>query len=425
MTEELFPDGHWKKPSATIIGLQSTFAAVATLCVALRFYARISLKRRLAVDDFCIVIGLGFAIARAVIASLSSQSGWASRTGPQAKYQIPYYTHYFERRLFYALGAFFIRSGVLTYYLRLFPRALRRLRCSSWVLLFLSFLQFLQLTVVLAVYCNDIADLYHGDINKYHNAKCSDAYAFTYSGAIGDAAIDAMIYVLPIPYVWGLRKLRLDQRLGLVFVFGVGIIACVFALLQIPFIIKNYRHNPATGQSWFGSQVSLFIGLELALGLIAASLPDLRGLIARILPGFMAAFRHTDESSRTYSNTNSHELPGHGRQNGDSAHTPTGGVPIGRGVRFGGEGVGWSKKVKKPDWLRSDRGSLWRDSPTTSEAPNSRGKDAALNPVGPHDVIVDRPTETTKQDDDIAYENSNGQQRDIEEEKFCKRSDSG
>jgi hypothetical protein len=53
MTEELFPDGHWKRPSAAIIGLQSAFAAIAALCVALRIYARISLKRGLAVDDFC------------------------------------------------------------------------------------------------------------------------------------------------------------------------------------------------------------------------------------------------------------------------------------------------------------------------------------------------------------------------------------
>jgi hypothetical protein len=370
MTDELFPDGHWKEPSSTIIVLQAVLAVIATFCVALRLYARISLKKGLAVDDICIVIGLGFAIARAVISSLSSQSGWASRAGPQADYQIPYYTHYFERRLFYALGAFFIRAGVLTYYLRLFPMALQRLRLGSWILLVLSFLQCLQLTVVLAVFCNDIRDLYHHDIGHYHNAQCSDAYAFTYSGAIGDAVIDAMIYVLPIPYVWGLRKLRLDQRLGLVFVFGIGIVACFFALLQIPFIIKNYRHDPSTGESWFGSQVALFIGIELALGLVAASLPDLRGLIARTIPGFMAAFRHTDESYRPTNDTVSRQRP-----NAEEGQRHSHNIPAGDGS-VGGQGVGWSKKTKKPDWLRSDLGSFLQDPPTTSIAPDSRAFDA-------------------------------------------------
>ncbi|KAF2095228.1 hypothetical protein NA57DRAFT_21291, partial [Rhizodiscina lignyota] len=256
---------------------------IATASVGLRLYARITLHKHLAVDDVCIVLGLALSIARTVIAGLSSESGWASRHGPQANYQIPYYLRYFERRLFYALAAFFIRAGVLTYYLRLFPTALRRLRATSWAVLVLSFLQCAQLCIELGVYCNDIGDLYRGHIEHYDNPSCSDAYGFTYSGAIVDAAIDGMIYLTPIPYVWGLRRLRLDQRLGLVFVFGIGSVACIFALLQIPFIIMNYRHRP-NGQSWFGSEVSLFIEIELALGLIAASLPDLRGLISRNMP---------------------------------------------------------------------------------------------------------------------------------------------
>jgi hypothetical protein len=114
--------------------------------------------------------------------------------------------------------------------------------------------QCLQLSIVLAVFCDDILDLYRNHFETYNNPQCSNAYVFTYSGAIGDAAIDAMIYLLPLPYVWGLKKLRLDQRLGLVFVFGIGIVACIFALLQIPFIIMNYRYNPSTGESWFGTE---------------------------------------------------------------------------------------------------------------------------------------------------------------------------
>lgn len=370
MVPELFPDGRWQSPSAVLVSLQIVFISIATICVTLRLYARISLKRRIAVDDIFIVIGLSLAIARAVVASLSSQAGLANRSGPEEDYQIPYYTHYFERRLFYALSAFFIRAGVLVYYLRLFPNALVRLRQSSWVLLALSMAQMLQLVIVLAYFCNDLEDLYRGNIIGYSNPRCSNAYAFTYSGAIGDAAIDFMIYILPIPYVWGLRRLRLDQRIGLVFVFGVGIIACVFALLQIPFIIRNYRHDPVTKQSYFGSQVSLFIAIELALGLVAASLPDIRGLIARNVPGFMGAFRHTDDSSSGPSNPR--------RESGSNPlgeNEPHVVVSIGGGVRIGGERVGWTgmgRKIRRPDWLRSNHDSLFRDSPTSTMMTRTR-----------------------------------------------------
>ena len=353
---QLFPDGHWRAPNVGLVVLQSILALIATIAVSLRMYARISLRKKVALDDACIVIGLCFAVARAVVASLSSQSGWASRKGPDADWQVPYYLDYFERRLFYALSAFFIRSGVLLYYLRLFPTALTKLRWCSWALLALSFAQCFQLSVLLAVFCNDITDLYKNHFATYSNPHCSNAYAFTYSGAIGDAAIDFFIYVLPLPYVWGLRKLKLEQRVGLVFVFGIGIIACVFALLQIPFIIMNYRYHPETGQSWFGSQVSTFIAIELCLGLTAASLPDLRGLIARIKPGFMAAVRHTDESS---SNQQTASQERNDRRRSE-VHAPAHGMSIGGGVRMGGE-YGVSAKIKKPDWMRSMTGSLWED----------------------------------------------------------------
>lgn len=391
MAEELFPEGRWKKPSAPLVSLQIVFISIATICVGFRLYARVSLKRRIAVDDIFIVIGLSLAIARAVVASLSSQSGWATRAGPEADYQIPYYTHYFERRLLYALSAFFIRAGVLTFYLRLFPSALVRLRQSSWILLALSLAQMLQLVLVLACFCSDLRALYRGNIIGYSNPRCSNAYAFTYSGAIGDAAIDFLIYVLPIPYVWGLRRLRLDQRIGLVFVFGVGIIACLFALLQIPFIIKNYRYNETTKESWFGSQVSLFIAIELALGLVAASLPDLRGLIARRFPGFMDAFRHTDGSSSGPSDPR--------RQSGSilqGVGEPPIAVSIGVGLGIRGEGVGWHgvrRKIKKPDWLRSNNESLFRDSPPSTVMMRTRRDGSSEHVEVQQDVIEEVSTE--------------------------------
>ena len=70
---------------------------------------------------------------------------------------------------------------------------------------------------------SDIDDLYRKDLAGFDNPKCAFNSAFTYSAAIGDAVIDAVIYILPIPYIWGLRQIRLEQRIGLVLVFGMGL----------------------------------------------------------------------------------------------------------------------------------------------------------------------------------------------------------
>lgn len=77
----------------------------------------------------------------------------------------------------------------------------------------------------------------------------------------------------------------------------------------------------------------------------------------------MGAFRHTDDSSSGPSDPR--------RQSGSNArggNEPSGLVSIGGGIRMGREGVGWAgngRKIKRPDWLRSNHDSLFRDSSTS------------------------------------------------------------
>jgi hypothetical protein len=109
--------------------------------------------------------------------------------------------------------------------------------------------------------------------------------------------------------------------------------------------------------------VSTFIAIELCLGLTAASLPDLRGLIARIRPGLMSKFRHAEDSS-TSQHTNSRDRDPE-RQMAQTAE-PAAGFSIGGGIRVGGE-YGLGRRIRKPDWMRTTMtGSLWEDTRVSS-----------------------------------------------------------
>jgi hypothetical protein len=55
----------------------------------------------------------------------------------------------------------------------------------------------------------------------------------------------------------------------------------VVALLQIPFIKKRQEHK-----SYFGDEINMLIAIQISLAIIAASLPDIRALIARSFPNF-------------------------------------------------------------------------------------------------------------------------------------------
>lgn len=155
------------------------------------------------------------------------------------------------------------------------------LRRCSYVLIFLALAHFIEVLTVLIVYCQDIGKLWTDNWLDFTGSKCFSSAVYSYSAAIGDSIVDSMIFALPIPYVWRLSKLRARQRFGLMLVFGLGFIVCVVALLQIPFIKR--REGSTT---YFGSAVNILVAIQISLAIVAASLPDLRALVARNFPKF-------------------------------------------------------------------------------------------------------------------------------------------
>jgi hypothetical protein len=181
----------------------------------------------------------------------------------------------------YLFAVTFTRFSVLTYYLRIFPPGLTSLRRCCHVLITLALLLFLEIFIVLVVYCKDIGQLWTDDWLDFTGSQCFSSSTYSYSASVGDSIIDSMIFTLPIPYVWRLSQIHVRQRSGLIVIFGLGFFVCVVALLQIPFIRK--REGIKT---YFGSTVNILIAIQISFAIIAASLPDLRALVARSFPNF-------------------------------------------------------------------------------------------------------------------------------------------
>jgi hypothetical protein len=249
--------------------------------------------------------------------------------------------HIFERRIAYLFAVTFTRFSVLAYYLRIFPPGMTSLRKCCYILLAVALAHFIEVLTVLIVYCENIGKLWTKDWLEFTGSQCFSSAVYSYSAAIGDSVIDSMIFALPIVYVWQLSKLSLRQRLGLVVIFGLGFTVCVVALLQIPFIKRRERN-----MRYFGSAVNILISIQISFAIIAASLPDLRALMAR--------------KFRNFSPLHHRSLATHGRHPSGSGERGRVGVwdaeqgPSGQGVlenpRASPEG---KRVVRKPDWLRN------------------------------------------------------------------------
>jgi len=210
------------------------------------------------------------------------------------------------------------------------------LRRCCYVLIGLALILFVEVFTVLLVYCKDIGKLWTSDWLDFRGSQCFSSALYSYSAAIGDSIIDSMIFALPIPYVWRLSKLRVRQRFGLIIIFGLGFIVCVVALLQIPFIKKREGSN-----TYFGSSVNILVAIQISFAIIAASLPDLRALIARKIPNFSPLHHRSLVTAA-------------GREGGRArAFDQEDGV-LGREVDEDQRVAFDGKRVfRKPDWLRN------------------------------------------------------------------------
>ncbi|CAN9277369.1 unnamed protein product [Alternaria alternata] len=323
----------------TALAVEVPLMVLALSTVILRVYSRLAIKRKIAPDDVLIMLGTAAAVARTVISCMSADDNWGyDRKGPDKTSEIPFYQHIFERRVAYIFAVKFTRFSVLAYYLRIFPPGMASLRRCCYILIFLALAHFIEVLTVLIVLCEDISKLWTRNWLDFTGSQCFSSAIYSYSAAIGDSIVDSLIFALPIPYVWQLSKLKIRQRLGLVLIFGLGFIVCIVALLQIPFI-KRREGN----MRYFGSAVNILVAIQISFAIIAASLPDLRALIARSFSKF-SPLHH--RSLATVSSSDEERHRG-GRSDVEQGLSNPDAV---QGLRAASESM---RLFRKPDWLRN------------------------------------------------------------------------
>lgn len=68
------------------------------------------------------------------------------------------------------------------------------------------------------------------------------------------------------------------QRCTLAAVFALGIVVCSVALVQVPFIMRREKQG-----TYFGPAINMLVAVQINLAIVAASLPDMRALVRRMM----------------------------------------------------------------------------------------------------------------------------------------------
>ncbi|RDL35273.1 Uncharacterized protein BP5553_07204 [Venustampulla echinocandica] len=278
-----FPPGFLAEDRGpTIIAVNATIQGIACLIVILRIISRFTLVKKVGADDWMIVVATILATVNIVIASQSVKFGTGKHKQAIPKDNlIPSGIYRFITRVIYFLisGATKLSVGLL--YLRIFPT----LKKHVYILIGFIVAMTIALEVATILQCIPVEAVWTMD----PTGKCFDIVAFSYSASALAVVTDIWTLVLPLRTVLSLQIQR-NQKIVLVGMFSLGLIACIAGIVRMAFLITLLT---STDQPWDTYGTSITSGIEMALGIITASLPSLKPLADRMFPNLFPTSKNT------------------------------------------------------------------------------------------------------------------------------------
>jgi hypothetical protein len=131
------------------------------------------------------------------------------------------------------------------------------------------------------------------------------SYRLWFSNAAINIFTDLMVAILPVKVVWGLQ-IPNRQKIALVGILTIGWFVCVVSILRLNALIVFSKHPE--DQTYYSAATAYWSSIELNLGIVCASLPALKPLIVRIIPGFST--RHSSKGYGT--GPSAHRTRGYG-----------------------------------------------------------------------------------------------------------------
>ena len=173
----------------------------------------------------------------------------------------------------------------------------------------------LALTFVNAFQCYPIWAEFQYNLPTY--TVCTDLVTLYLSSAPVNICTDLMILALPVPVLTSMRLPR-KQKIILIVTFSFGAFVTAVDVVRISYLEQafqiriqevgqeNVNASRVTTQddfSWYASLSFMWSAIEVHVGIICASVPSLKPLVARILPSMLRDTSNPHDVSGTGRNT--------------------------------------------------------------------------------------------------------------------------
>ncbi|KAF2453666.1 hypothetical protein BDY21DRAFT_292640, partial [Lineolata rhizophorae] len=267
------------------IGVICSFTLLAGMTVILRVYTRFAVVRHSGWEDLLIVCAMIASIGVGICQGIETQYGMGRHIEYVAA--VPgmlekQFQALYASIIAYNFGLSFTKLSIMLQYLRIF--ASKSMRRACFVFLGVVILYGLW-TVLTAIFgCIPIAYFWDRSID---GGKCLPNYILWFVNAGLNISTDFSLVILPL---FGLRRLQLPrrQKIVLMAILTLGGFAGVTSILRL---YSLYIISRTQDMSWDNTDPAVWSNVELNIGIMCASLPTLRPLIALVFPRLLPSGR--------------------------------------------------------------------------------------------------------------------------------------
>lgn len=255
---------------ATTIPLTS----LAAIAVVLRLYTRLHILKRLGYDDYTIIAALISSLVFLAFLVVEVNYGLGTPTSALSPTE-------FKDQLWalwwtilcYNLSLVLTKISILLLYLRIFPES-RLIVVVKWVL---AVIIVYSIWIILSsiLFCIPVRGFWDFSIH----ARCFPKKPVWMLSASLNIATDLTIFLLPMPVLTTLT-LPWRQKIGVVFIFVVGLFVCIISIIRLTKILELAEHLDEFSQ--LNNPTATWSSIESNLAILCACMPSLRPIYSQL-----------------------------------------------------------------------------------------------------------------------------------------------
>ncbi|KAL8767561.1 MAG: hypothetical protein Q9209_005978 [Squamulea sp. 1 TL-2023] len=266
--------GHNRGPE--VIGALTTLTILAAVAVALRFLARSISGSKYGWDDWLILFALVWEFGMSTTQLFAVHYGFGRHMLMLDGYQVTQFS-----KLFFTTGTIFsvactaLKFSVLAFYHRIFP--IRKFTVYCIIIAAIVVAWFIAFVVTQFVTCQPFEYWWDKSIPGGHciNGK----HVGYYITSPPDILTNIAILVLPIPWLWDLQ-MQTRRKIAITCIFILGSFAALGSIIRVPYLHQLNFNDP----SYSVVSPGIWLNVEIAIGILSASLPLMRPLFSRAFP---------------------------------------------------------------------------------------------------------------------------------------------